>query len=159
MRIVSLDPGGETGYVVWDRKVVFYGQLIGAHHQELWRLLSEQGHGTGDLLVICERFDHRNAEFAKLVSVEYIGIVRLYQQTIQAAGGAGHVVWQGSSVKKWADNAKLQKMELLLRPIKPMKDANDAMRHLVHYICHYGGSDSDLISERDRLLERLKPGE
>jgi hypothetical protein len=165
MRIISLDPGGTTGYVVWDSShegVLYFagswGQLgPDPHHEKLWRLLLEQDtYMSGNLLIICERFDNRGNDFAKLVSVEYIGVVKLYQQVVQHANvcsGQG-VVWQGSDVKTWADNKKLKACGMLLTPMTKWRHANDAMRHLLYYVCH--SSDLQLQDAARRYFQMLK---
>jgi hypothetical protein len=161
MRIITLDPGGETGYAVcrWDHKVtqppsVHYDQFgPEAHHRQLWKFLGQHYTSTaGRLIVICERFDHRNNEFARLVSLEYIGVVKLFEQTLPAA----KVVWQGSDVKSWADDSKLKKCGLLITPKTKWRHTNDAMRHLLYFICHHHQVDQEILEARQYYFEQLR---
>jgi len=166
--VIAIDPGGTTGYVIWDSGVPggmwTHGQLGPEdHHWKLDQLLKETTKHLMDsvydpehFLIVCERFDHRNAEFAKLVSVEYIGVVKRFQQAFGAT-----VVWQGSSVKPskkngtgWATDDKLIRMGLLITPKTPWRHANDAMRHFTYWAVNNPKAPPEL---RNELLLRLKP--
>jgi hypothetical protein len=155
MRYLALDPGGKTGWVVYENGIGSYGQLgPELHHWKLWRLLLQQDdYMSGRLVVICERFDNRNAEFAVLTSNEYIGVVRLFEQCQMSNGNPPQVYYQGSNVKRWATNEKLKKFGALIEPVILNKDANDAMRHLFYFLCHH---ESIPYQERNAMLELLK---
>ena len=158
MRYLALDPGGTTGYVVYDGDVASYGHLgPDPHHWKLWRLLLEQDdYMAGQLQVICERFDNRANPGAKLISLEYIGIVNLYQQMVEntTAPGIQRVFYQGSSIKPgkgksqahqgWATDEKLIRAGLLQVPKTRWVHANDAMRHLLYFFCHNSAVPTDL---------------
>jgi hypothetical protein len=57
---------------------------------------------------------------------------------------------------KWATDEKLTKLKLMIRPKIKNKDALAAMRHLVGYICNYGGTDTDILRARNQMLNTLK---
>lgn len=160
-KVLILDPGGSTGWTRFhDTLLVAHGQLPGPgpepgpHHAALWKLLNDTwraGPEEGRLRIICERFDHRNREAAQLISKEYIGIVNLFLEEVTAYTS---VTWQGADqAKKFATNDKLQKMDLLIRPITTNRHANDAVRHFVYYTCNNKDADQNLRLE---LLRRLK---
>lgn len=143
MRIISIDPGGTTGWAtcsldmnnpepLWLPKLSDHfddmGQLTGEHHRTLRALLIK----VKPDLIVCERFEHRNNDFAKLVSLEYIGVVKLYSQEVNC-----DLVLQGASqALVWCSNQKMDKLDLLLAPYQPWKDANAARKHLVYYLIH-----------------------
>ena len=82
MKIVTLDPGGTTGYcsvTVSSERLehVKSGQIQGRnHHDELFRFLTKEQ----PALIISESFEYRNRSRAGLVLVskEYIGVTKLY---------------------------------------------------------------------------------
>lgn len=154
-KVLALDPGGSTGWALFhDTLLVSHGQLPGPgpepgyHHGALWTLLHNTWHAgpeQGRLTIISERFDHRNREAAQLISKEYIGIINLFQDEVPAYT---ELVWQGADqAKKFATNDKLQKMDLLIRPIVANKHANDAVRHFVYYICNNKSASPKLRNE------------
>src|SRR6185437_8151550 len=74
MRIVALDPGGTTGYVIYCTGVpggiYTYGHLGSEdHHYKLRTLLEECAAYQESMYIVYERFDPRNNDFAKLISV------------------------------------------------------------------------------------------
>jgi hypothetical protein len=159
MRIISIDPGGTTGYVIWDTNVpggiYTHGQLgPEEHHLKLDQLLaaSLKGANPNDVLTIVgERFDHRNAEFAKLISNEYIGVAKRFEQ---ANRPYVEIVWQGANqAKNFVTDEKLVKLGLMILPKIKWKDANDAMRHMVYFLTNNPKVNPDLRLE---LLRRLK---
>jgi len=165
MRIVSLDPGGTTGYVIYCTGVpggiYTYGHLGPEdHHYKLRTLLEECAAYQESMYIVYERFDPRNNDFAKLISVEYIGVIKAFNQ----ASGVP-IVAQGSSIKPhkakatnqatgWATDEKLQQLGLLLTPKSTWKHANDAMRHLVYFVCHNPIVPTKLS---DQFFAQLKP--
>ena len=170
MRIVALDPGGETGYAIlhWTVKhggsLGTYGHLGPENHHHKLRTLLEQNArvmplgetAQRDMIVVCERFDPRENNFAKLVSCEYIGVAREWCQYRSVT-----LVLQGSSIKPgvkdrgtaWATDRKLEALGLLLTPASKWKHANDALRHLAYFICHNGHVPAEL---RDIFFQKLK---
>ena len=160
MRYIALDPGGAgpdggTGYAVYESGFIDQGTLSGEHHYDLWRLfLDHDDYLSGRLRIICERFDNRGNQFAKLDSREYIGVVKLYEQTAQhaVAEQARLTYWQGSDVKKWASNDKLERAGWLTHPLRPNRHMNDAKRHLLYFLCHHATIP---LKERDEMLARV----
>jgi len=77
---IGLDPGGKTGYCLYDpfTREVSVDQLTeDEHHSKLWTYFVVHKPKK----IICERFDHRpNQKAAELVSREYIGVAKLYVQ-------------------------------------------------------------------------------
>jgi hypothetical protein len=168
MKIISIDPGGTTGYVIWEQGIVTEWGQIGPdkHHLDLWNLLKEKdgywpGGDINNAIIVCERFDPRNDDFAKLISKEYIGVVELYEQYVASYCG-GYlkypVVWVGADKMKWATDDKLERLGLMIKPKVKNKDALAAMRHLVAFICNYTGPwvDSEIQGTRDAWLRKLK---
>jgi hypothetical protein len=159
MKVIAIDPGGVTGWStfsipmdgdkpVWGGRLktyfTRYGQLSGDHHDELDELLEAQRPD----IIVCERFENRNNDFSLLISVEYIGVVKRY--------GQGHnipVIMQGASqALVWCTNDKMEKLNLLVKPYQPNKDANASRKHLVYFLIF--GERTPAI--RLRLLEALR---
>lgn len=164
MRILSLDPGGTTGWALLDfdldtlegslksdtylRDHVKSGQLGNntEHHLVLWTLIMR----TQPDVIVGERFDNRGNEYSKIMSREYIGVVKLVGQL-----DSGIVVrWQGSDQKEWATDEKLRILQILCVPKHPWRHANDALRHLVHFLVFSAGHDLSPI--RNFILDQLK---
>lgn len=78
MKILGLDPGGETGWCCYNTRTheLESGQLgPKEHHRELWRLMAD----LAPRAIACERFDYRrNLGNVDLIPREYIGVVKLY---------------------------------------------------------------------------------
>jgi len=161
MKVVALDPGGTTGWACLDldedviiarsktflRDHVTQGQLgnNSEHHKLLWMLLTNMRPDV----IVCERFKHYGNEFAKIMSREYIGIVKLYQELY------GCELFQpGSDKKEWASDRKLRILLILCVPFSRWKHANDALRHLVYYIVFEG--DRRVQACREYILDQLK---
>lgn len=135
MRIVSLDPGGTTGYAVWhDMNDVddWNAGHIGPseHHIELWGLLDRYSPN----LVICEGFNYQRREVDRgvslsLVSKEYIGITKMWckmrkKEYLEPPPGQAKQLVSDNYLKSMSPS--------LFLPGK--KHANDAMRQLVYYL-------------------------
>src|SRR5215831_12019244 len=141
MRAIAFDPGGTTGWAQLDvdvdhynPEVQFHSRVVSGqigrnnteHHKLLWKLLTQKRPNV----IICERFDNRGNEFAKLTSREYIGVIKLYRDLYPVT-----VIWLGADqAKEWCTNEKLTELGVLCIPITRWKHANDAIRHLVYYI-------------------------
>lgn len=146
MRLLSLDPGGTTGWVIWEGKEegVFSrgGYRAGHmaedkhdHHLELKDFI-EFEHSL-DLQIVCESFEYRQRQdltTVSLVSKEYIGVLKLIEQ--ERKGTLLPVVYQtaakgkGFFGKKQGGDEKIRKLGLWL---PGQKHAMDAMRHLLYY--------------------------
>jgi hypothetical protein len=144
--IVSLDPGGDTGWTVarlqgkdrgeaWTSGSIFwsYGVLShDAHHADLYDLLTEKTLPTSrdpfETVMICEGFDNRANPAADLVSLEYIGIAKLWAQRHPNVVAK----YPSPSEKAFADDKKLKGLGLW-QPGK--RHTNDSTRHLVKYLC------------------------
>lgn len=172
MAIISIDPGGTTGIVYWDGRVIRREQtpllirwrVLGPekHHLALWKELTESWQiSNGNLQIMCERFDPRQNPAAKRMSEGYIGVVELfYQMAGEWSKFAKPIIWRGPPQKEWATDEKLERMGLLQKPKIKLKDVNDAMRHLVGYICTGDiQGDQRIRDARIYLLHRLKEEE
>lgn len=147
VRILSFDPGGTTGWALYDPEVgTGYNQgQMGPqeHHEQLYGFLELQH--TYDLHVVCESFEYRKNEPRRdnivLVSLEYIGVIKLF-----CAERNVTLKMQTASYGKafWSDD-NLKKVELYW---KGHPHANDAMRHLLAYQTFTLGDK--------RILTRLK---
>lgn len=164
--ITALDPGGTTGVAMYDADVIFNTDDQAEWHNEKWDTLqlSEPDHHrtllhmlerrhVANTIVVCESFQYRrpvDAPAVSLVSVEYIGVVKLFQQERNI-----EVVWQttGKVIPPknknqaggfWTDD----KLKQIRKWSPGRKHANDAMRHLLHYMAF-------VMGRRD-LLEPLR---
>lgn len=138
MRILAFDPGGTTGVAYFDTDSVFveYKDYIdrfylGAnkeyHHEELLQYLMAMNPDV----VVTERFDYRKSQkHADLISVEYIGVMRLFCRKyrvpfIEQKQLKGH---KGL----WTDD-KLKAMGLWISG-ELYNHAMDATRQLLYYM-------------------------
>jgi hypothetical protein len=149
-RIVALDPGGTTGWAMWqDTPMKFDPPLdhftcgqIGPqeHHEDLYAHLEFLQ--TSEFILICETFEFRQQDVEirmgiNLMSREYIGVAKLFA----AQRMSSPVVLQSPGLAKsfipdkkkngMEANAKLKAMGLYV-PGSP--HAMDAMRHLIYYM-------------------------
>lgn len=164
MRVISIDPGGTTGWVlheVPDEKATLPLEVSGGqigpddHHAELDALLDDNDPD----IVVCEDFQyrlikHKGASMPgiNLVSKEYIGVVKLWVQQYpdlhqpqlvmrlpaQAVGKQENIFWTDEKLKRLG----------VYTAGEPHR--NDATRHLLAYLL-------DVAKRRDyvRLLAPL----
>lgn len=140
-RVLSLDPGGTTGYAVMSYDPSepidllppndgwYVGQLgPHEHHLELEQLLYRHPNAT----IVCESFEfrqYRQRDNINLMSREYIGVVKLFGQR---RGDLYPVVFQtAGAAKPFVTDEKLKVMGLW---VPGQKHARDALRHLVTYL-------------------------
>lgn len=177
INILGLDPGGTTGYAFYQAEVItdssgkpeYYdekwntGQMGGPHHLNLYDFLCRMQ--CTNFIVVCESFEYRrNPQDSQrdnivLDSKEYIGVVKLFEQSRMAeavTGGHGvqRVVFQTAAEGKgfWyprqggkRDPSKLKKIGLYNSGSIHM---NDATAHILHYMTFKMG--------RKDLLDKLK---
>lgn len=140
-RIVALDPGGTTGWAMWEEGPLtlqshstsdrFNCGQIGPdeHHKQLWDFLGTMQ--THDFTIVCESFEFRQGKQRhniNLMSKEYIGVAKLFA----AERMDTPVVFQTAALGKgFVSDAKLKAMGLY-HP--GHKHAMDAIRHLVYYM-------------------------
>ena len=137
MNIVALDPGGTTGWATWHGgNLLLGGQGFNSgqmgpseHHEELYDFLSFEQ--TQDFQVVTESFEYRQQQrpTVVLISKEYIGVAKLW---IAKRQKRGRIVEQTAGKVKpfWTDD-KVKKLGLWN---SGQQHANDAMRHLLHYM-------------------------
>lgn len=129
---MAYDPGGTTGWAFFDPKSisVFCGQIMDEHHSTLWKHIEEWAPD----LIVSESFQFRQFEgFDKskveLWSVEYIGVLKLYNQLYHTP-----LLFQtASTAKNFIADVKLRRMGWYERT-KGMVHARDALRHLLYYL-------------------------
>jgi hypothetical protein len=154
MMILAFDPGGTTGWVLYiDGQFLRSGQLAGEHHQELRDLILKYYYDykdSGPWYVVYERFDHRNNEFAKLISCEFIGVIKEVCQELNL-----YAIPQGSSVKTFADDAKMRTTKWFIE--YRWKHAWDAARHLYYFLVNgshpYDQYRADLLDKLPKSAE------
>jgi hypothetical protein len=145
---VSLDPGGTTGYCMWDSREPssFWTSQVGPeeHHLQLYSALEDDNPGV----IICEAFQYRpndNRPKVVLDSAEYVGVVKLWVQNTNAVAAQGPpctlactMVMQSASVGKafWT-NDKLKALDLYKAS---MPHGMDALRHMLYFLTFTGGN-------------------
>jgi hypothetical protein len=162
---LGLDPGGTTGFALYQAEVIRNpdGRLEwfnegwqighmgpGEHHKTLYDSLGLWQ--TPNFIIVCESFEYRRnprdsqRDNIVLDSKEYIGVVKLFEQERMQAHPGQRVVFQTAAMGKgfWTDD-KLRKVG---HYAVNMKHANDAMRHVLHYMV--------FKLDRKDLLELLK---
>lgn len=156
MKILSLDPGGTTGWAIYDNSVpegvhrMWCGEIgPQEHHDELFDFMHEQYYGPKEdnphdmripLYVICESFQYRNnLDKAELISCEYIGIVKYFQRQVADCKLYFQTAGQGKITP--TSFVKLKHLEKLGLFEKGKKHAMDAYGHLLYYAIHSGNPE------------------
>jgi len=123
MYILAFDPGGTTGWRAYDEPE-FHGGFLGPdpHHIELWGLLESLDPGV----VVCESFQHTMGKSTILISVEYIGIIKLW---CKMRDRPLHMLTSSRGKGFWSDE-KLKYIDAYT----VNKHTRDATRHLLHYL-------------------------
>jgi hypothetical protein len=163
LNVLALDPGGSTGWALYSTYVIVtgptsyevgkvnitQGQLGPAdHHLALWNLLGM--HHASNYRIVCESFEFRGEDRTniRLISNEYIGVVKLFcqerndtlpssarvQLTMQTAS-SGKGFWYPKVKGKAAswDGSKLKAVGLY-HPTTDGRHINDATAHLLQYL-------------------------
>jgi hypothetical protein len=125
--ILGLDPGGTTGWALYENGDWKRGQLgPHEHHEELWTML----HGIDPDTIVCESFEHRpHLPKAVLISRDYIGVVTLWAELNQRTL---HMQTPAMGKKFWSDK-KVKHLDLW---IPGQQHAMDATRHVLMYLMH-----------------------
>lgn len=158
-RVVSLDPGGTTGYAIYDaefpvasltkREPIEDRLTVGHlgpedHHEELYDLLELQH--IRDFYLVTESFEFRQGNQRNninLMSKEYIGVAKLFAQQRGLIGSKRVRYYEQTAglAKPFVTDEKLRIMNWWT---PGMKHANDAARHLVFFLVNKQGR-TDLI--------------
>jgi hypothetical protein len=137
--ILAIDPGLTTGYATRDGDDFHSGQRKFIEFLD-WAYEQLVEHGTIDE-VACESFIITQATAKKSQapwSLESIGAIRFFCHH----KGIPFQLQQPSSVKKFATDARIQKMGWYRRG---KGHANDAARHLFFYECKKGRIPTDVL--------------
>ena len=130
--IIALDPGGTTGWAVWQGDQINVGHWgPDDHHLTLFDNLGF--YQTSEYHIVCESFEYRQHARANvnLVSKEYIGIVKLFQQERMSKLPNQYVKFQtAAQAKGFVTDSKIKASHLWT---PGMRHAMDAMRHLIYY--------------------------
>lgn len=126
--IIALDPGVTTGVALFDTTCPSTpprSWQIGPedHHLTLWELFRR----SAPDIIVYERFNYQRRDKVVLTSVEYIGLVKLWQQS---RGIKIYLQTSSQAMNLWTDE-KLKKLGLY-KPAMP--HAMDAVRHLLYYL-------------------------
>jgi hypothetical protein len=158
MRILSLDPGGSTGYAMYhsETREIVQGPLgPDPHHLSLWSLLG----GTFWDLIICEQFVYQRREVEKgvsvvLTSVEYIGIVKLHIE-ICPPELTPQLIMSPLANKAFWDSKRDGGAKLKAAGVysTDSQHARDATAHLLHYISISGPPEH----RDDYFIKKLRP--
>jgi hypothetical protein len=134
MKVVSIDPGGTTGYAVG---VIEDGSMKVSTGEASWSHLDlyNQLQLSKPDIVVCESFEFRRKEQygVNLIPRELIGVVELYtqQRSIDPLGTPCRLDYQSASQGKGFYTDDVLKKDKLYRTGHP--HANDACRHLLHW--------------------------
>lgn len=151
MKVLTLDPGGTTGYCFLEtfsnrdaiHKIVS-GQIEEHnHHAYLWKMFYE----LDPDVIISESFEYRNKARAGLVLVskEYIGITKLWCELY----GREYKEQSPASAMGFVQDQHIKNLSLY-KPGNP--HAMDAIRHMVYY-CTAGNVPDKLHFVRTRFLQ------
>lgn len=136
---LALDPGGTTGWALFDPTLDYIsaGQISGEHHLELYNFLTDVFSSNSLFFfadngeIVCESFQFRQfAGFDKskvvLDSVEYIGVIKLYSR-MTGIPIREHTASMG---KFFVNDDKLERLGWY-KPTAGLVHARDACRHLL----------------------------
>jgi hypothetical protein len=162
VKIMVLDPGGGTGYALWNGSLdepwnpddVVMGAINDKeHHYKLEQLLLAELTNLAprvglpriavpDARLVYEGFDHTDNRAAELISLEYIGVAKAVAQKY------GITIFRASRAGK--DLAYLKGKALKDFGLWPQsKDAKDAARHLIWHLL-FVLNFQDLLFYRER---------
>lgn len=165
LHILGLDPGGTTGWglfsaeerydhetrsTMYDKPKFTCGELGAGdkheHHDELWTLMELQQ--SDHFIIVCESFEYRNTARAglELISKEYIGVVKLFEQQRMHLPDGTHMpsqklVFQTASMGKVGQKSFVKKRNLQRLGLWSPTEGNHAMDgygHLIFWMIHYG---------------------
>jgi hypothetical protein len=123
---IALDPGGTTGMVIVRDKHepwrIGTKEITGAHYLELHSVLAS----LHPMTIVCETFENRADEAARIISAEYIGVVKCYQQIAHCK----LVMQAPAAAKTFWSNQKLQDYGLWA---EGKRHARDAVRHYAYW--------------------------
>lgn len=130
MKIIGIDPGETTGLAVCyiDAPLIQWEfEQIGPqeHHLQLSDFL--EAHYPNK--IVYERFENRGNQAARLVSCEYIGVIKRYDQAHHKHQEL--IVQSASQAKGFWTNDKLKACFLYKTNLK---HAMDATRHVLYYL-------------------------
>jgi hypothetical protein len=132
MKIIGIDPGETTGIAICDTDELPHWRWkfdqLGPeeHHLELSDLLEMLYPSR----IVYERFENRGNQAARLVSCEYIGVIKRYAQAHYRHQEV--IVQSASQAKAFWTNDKLK--AILLWKGNDLKHAMDATRHVLYYL-------------------------
>lgn len=156
MDLVALDPGGTTGWSWLNEDGIEWGELGEgrAHHYKLEQFLYNAS-GTAKrrnsrLVVLYEPFDNRAAVEAEIISGEYVGVVRLFNQKT----GTPIIPRGVANMKTWCriDDIDYEKLRATELYVPGMPHATDANGHILHYIVH----EQAHLEFTKRCLQKLR---
>ena len=126
MKIIGIDPGETTGLAIYSTYDDWSFKQVGPqeHHLALWGFLTQE---KPDIIVF-ERFENRGNQAARLISLEYIGVVKLWASFNQP----NLVMQSASQAKGFWTNDKLKACSLWKGT--SLKHAMDATRHVLYYL-------------------------
>jgi hypothetical protein len=158
LNILSFDPGGTTGVTAltyggggWSDEIslddfTVRGFSLGPdeHHLALLTTLTAANlDADPPLVIVTESFSYRQyatdqkqgergngAATVSLISVEYIGIMKLYAQH----AGVEYFEYSPADCKSFVTDMKLRAMGWFMEPATPMRHINDSKRPLVNYL-------------------------
>lgn len=147
MHKLYIDPGGSTGWATitvdynlsgktWGEPLLRRGELTSLdHHSTLWKLLCTESMNQNrsgprnDFTIVYEGFDNRANPAAVLISLQYIGIIRLFAMQTNTS-----CMEVSPPQKEWATNRKLQACGLYHSTKGGHQ--NDASRYLLKDMCY-----------------------
>lgn len=165
MLVVALDPGGSTGWAMYEALVLeppdfsvparppeYYNEKWSAghiqpegqpHHEQLYAFL-ETWH-THEYTLVCESYEKAPGilRTANDPTPEYIGVVKRFAEERNV-----EVVWQGAQMQAFWTPSRLRQLGLW---IPGQRHAMSARKHLLHYLVN-----SPKGPQRKDILRRLK---
>jgi rhodanese-related sulfurtransferase len=162
VRVVALDPGGTTGWSRWsDNGGISWGQIgPRAHHLDLEKFLHQSlyvdDYVGNKLVVVCESFQNRANAAAELVSLEYIGVVRLFSQKTNTR----LIMQDPGNMKEWCkhDGEKYAKLKANGWYVSGQPHATDANGHMLKYLVSHWGHLEVMQPHMQKLQELANAG-
>lgn len=139
-QVIALDPGGHTGWAVWDHTFGFrYGIFRKQnHHSDLYRWLENECYRQQGVKIVSESFEYRNTSKPglELISREYIGVTKLFCQKHLTVDYVAQTASMGKiTARSFVKRANLVKLGLW-DVVDGEMHAMDALGHLLYYMIH-----------------------
>ncbi len=132
MKVYSFDPGGTTGWAMWDN---WSGQTAAGQSDfdGTVRMVNKTFFRPGDVIV-AERFTINAQTVRKSQQTTALEVIGFLRATALLYEGVDFVLQTPADAKRFSTDARLDILGWTRRPKAKWDHANDALRHLLLYL-------------------------